>query len=67
MFAMLVGGQLAVKLPRESVDELIEAGVGAPFRVGKASPMTEWLTVTDEQFSTRFELAQEALHFVREG
>jgi hypothetical protein len=29
--------------------------------------MTEWLTVTDEKFSNRFERAQEALHLVRAG
>ena len=58
---------LVVKLPRARVDELIDAGAGAPFNAGKASPMTQWLTVFDEHISTWFELAQEALHFVRQS
>jgi len=58
---------LVVKLPRARVDELIDAGAGAPFKAGKSSWITQWLTEFDEHISTWFELAQGVLHFVRQG
>ena len=45
IFAMLVGGRLAVKLPSERVDELVEHGVGVRLETGRARPMKEWITV----------------------
>ena len=45
IFAMLVGGRLAVKLPRERIDELVDRGVGVRLETGRARPMKEWITV----------------------
>jgi hypothetical protein len=64
IFAMLTGGRLVVKLPRDRVDALIKIGVGEPFDAGKGRPMKEWLTVTGEDGETWLGLTQEALDFV---
>lgn len=53
IFAMLARDHLVVKLPRARVTELIDAGSGVPFTVGKTAPSKEWLA-----------LAREALAFV---
>lgn len=65
IFAMVTGGRLVVKLPRDRVDALIADGTGAPFDSGKGRPMKEWVAVTAEDDGTRLALAQEALAFVR--
>ena len=65
IFAMVVGGRLVVKLPRERVDALIGDGTGAPFASGKGRPMKEWLTVVDEDLHRWLALSREALDFVR--
>jgi hypothetical protein len=39
IFAMISGGRLVVKLPRDRVQSLIEAGVGTPFDAGKGRPV----------------------------
>lgn len=65
IFAMVTGGRLVVKLPRDRVDALISQGTGAPFDSGKGRPMKEWLTVVDDDGETWLTLAREALNFVR--
>ena len=65
IFAMVTGGRLVVKLPRDRVDALIGDGTGAPFDNGKGRPMKEWLTVVDEDDQTWVALSREALDFVR--
>ncbi|MDQ3642516.1 MAG: TfoX/Sxy family protein [Actinomycetota bacterium] len=65
IFAMLTGGRLVVKLPRDRVDALVGNGTGAPFDSGKGRPMKEWLTVVDDDDETWLTLTREALNFVR--
>jgi hypothetical protein len=63
IFAMLVRGEFVVKLPRNRVNELIQAGQGRHFDANKGRPMAEWLVANancDWQ-----KLAEEALSFVR--
>jgi hypothetical protein len=65
IFAMLVRGQLVVKLPRTRVDTLIAAGAGQrydPRRDGRH--MKEWLALAPASDLDWLALAQEALAFV---
>jgi hypothetical protein len=64
IFAMLTGGRVVVKLPRERVRELIEAGKGAPFDAGKGRPLQEWVAVDESARDDLLQLAQEARGFV---
>jgi len=48
IFAMLVGGELVVKLPRARVEALVASGDGAAFRSG-GRVLREWVTVTAPQ------------------
>lgn len=65
IFAMVTGGRLVVKLPRERVEALIGSGTGAPFDAGKGRPMKEWLAVSDGDEDAWLTLTREALNFVR--
>lgn len=64
IFAMLTGGRLVVKLPRDRVDALVAAGTGRQFDGGKGRPMREWMAVATEDDDERLALAREALDFV---
>ncbi|MDQ0210947.1 hypothetical protein BMF89_05740 [Arthrobacter sp. SRS-W-1-2016] len=64
IFAMISGGRLVVKLPRQRVETLIGTGAGAPFDAGKGRAMREWLTVTSDDEESWLALAREALDFV---
>ncbi len=64
IFAMLVRGQLVVKLPKRRVDALIGAGEGEPFDAGRGRPMKEWLAVARTQEENWLPLAREAMEFV---
>lgn len=64
IFAMLVNGELVVKLPRQRVDELVASGLAERFDPGHGRRMNEWITV-DPNASRRWSsLVTEARRFV---
>jgi hypothetical protein len=65
IFAMLVRGRLVLKLPRQRVDDLVEAGEGARFDANKGTPMREWLSLDAQSAVPWHSLALEALEFAR--
>ncbi len=67
IFVMLVRGRLVLKLPRQRVDALVEAGDGVRFDANKGTPMKEWLSLDPESARTWLPLAREALDFARRG
>jgi hypothetical protein len=67
IFAMLVRGQLVLKLPRGRVDELVAAGHGVRFDAGRGTAMKEWLSLSPESALSWPLLARQALDFVRDG
>ena len=64
IFAMLVGDELVVKLPRERVDELVEADVAKRFDAGKGRPMKEWASIAPSASRRWKALVDEARGFV---
>jgi hypothetical protein len=66
IFAMLVDGELVVKLPAARCAELAGAGRGRPFERGQGRPMREWVTVGEPARGDWPALAGEALAFVRD-
>jgi TfoX/Sxy family transcriptional regulator of competence genes len=64
IFAMLVGGELVVKLPRDRVDELVEGGAARRFDAGKGRPMKEWASVPASASRRWRGLVEEARTFV---
>ena len=67
VFAVLVKGQLVVKLPRQRVDALVAAGQGEYFDPGMGRLMKEWVSVPVRAASIWPGLAKEALAFVGSG
>jgi hypothetical protein len=64
-FVTLFRGVLAVKLPKERVDELVASGGGAPFEPMEGRAMKEWLALAPEAGVERWKaLAAEARAFV---
>ncbi|MFF4800795.1 hypothetical protein ACFY1U_20720 [Streptomyces sp. NPDC001351] len=64
IFAMLVRGQLVVKLPKERVDALVGAEEGDNFDANKGTPMKEWFALSPDSALDWSPLAREALAFV---
>jgi hypothetical protein len=64
IFAMLVAGELVVKLPAERCAALVQDGAGRPFQSGRRQ-MREWVAVDEARADGWPELAAEALAFVR--
>jgi YjbR len=64
IFAMLVRGELVVKLPRDRVEDLTAAGVGHPFDPGHGRLMKEWVAVTPGASRRWRKLVEEAHAFV---
>jgi TfoX/Sxy family transcriptional regulator of competence genes len=67
IFAMLVRGELVLKLPRTRGDQLVESGDGARFDAGKGKPMREWFVLSPASTRRWLTLAEEALNFVQEA
>jgi hypothetical protein len=67
IFAMLVRGELVLKLPRARVDEMVESGEGTRFDAGKGRPMREWFVLSPTSTRRWLPLAEEALDFVQEA
>jgi hypothetical protein len=65
IFAMLAGGRLVVKLPRQRVDALIASGDGARFDPRKDGRlMAEWLSLEPTSTTEWLALAREAMAYV---
>ncbi len=63
IFAMIVRGALVVKLPRERVDALVEAGTAERFQPGTGRTMKEWAAVGGEHLGEWEGLVAEAFAF----
>lgn len=64
IFAMLVRGNLVVKIPRDRVDALVTSGDGERFDSGGGRVMKEWLTLKPDSRQDWLALAKEAIAFV---
>jgi hypothetical protein len=67
IFAMLVRGQLVVKLSRGRVDALVDAGEGDRFDGNRGVPMRQWLCLDPGSVVSWPALAREALDYARSG
>ena len=65
IFAMLVRGELVVKLPADRVAAIVAADQGTQFDAGKGRPMREWASVPPDPGADWDALADEACRFVR--
>lgn len=65
IFAMLVDGELVVKLPRNRVEELSASGIGHPFDPGHGRLMKEWVVVSTRAGRRWPALVDEAREFAR--
>jgi TfoX/Sxy family transcriptional regulator of competence genes len=66
IFAMLTRGLFVVKLPKERVDDLVDAGKGQRFDSGQGRLMKEWIAVEAGALPW-VALAKEAHSYVRRG
>jgi 4a-hydroxytetrahydrobiopterin dehydratase len=67
IFAMLVGSELVVKLPKDRVDELVDSGIATRFDAGKGRPMKEWASIAPSASRRWKALVEEARAFVGLG
>ncbi len=67
IFAMLVRGELVVKLPRGRVEEITASGAGHQFDPGHGRLMKEWVAVAPSTPRRWHALVEEARAFVRAG
>jgi hypothetical protein len=63
IFAMLVRGELVLKLPGDRVDALVDSGDGKRFDAGKGRPMHEWIALSPTSRKAWLALAKEAMAF----
>jgi hypothetical protein len=64
IYAMLVKGELVVKLPDDRVEELTASGVGNRFDPGHGRLMKEWVAVAPNDARRWRALVEEARAFV---
>ena len=64
IFAFLSQGDLVVKLPRDRVAELVDAGTGKPYDARRGKVMKEWVAIAPAQSRRWSRLAAEACDFV---
>ena len=64
IFAMLVRGQLVVKLPRVRVDQLADRAIGNRFEPGTGRVMKEWASISPDAGGDWGALVAEAYEFV---
>lgn len=64
IFAMLVRGELVVKLPSQRVDDLVASGDGRYFDAGKGKSMREWFVLSPMSKKQWMTLAKQAMDFV---
>jgi hypothetical protein len=64
IFAMLVKGELVVKLPKDRVADLTASGVGHQFDPGHGRLMKEWVAVSHNAARRWRPLVKEARGFV---
>jgi hypothetical protein len=64
IFAMLVKGELVVKLPKDRVDDLAASGLGHNFDPGHGRLMKEWAAVSPAASRRWRALVDEARTFV---
>jgi hypothetical protein len=64
IFAMLVNGELVVKLPKDRVQGLVAKGAGAQFDPGHGRLMKEWAAVPVDSPEDWEGLVEEAFRFV---
>jgi hypothetical protein len=68
LFAMhLRKGSLLLKLPKARVDWLADSGDGERFDPGHGRVLKEWIAVRPDAVVDWFDLAREALSFVRQS
>ena len=63
IFAMLVGGDLVVKLPADRCADLVAAGSAAVFEVGRRR-MREWVRIGEVDETSWRQLAHDARRYV---
>jgi hypothetical protein len=64
IFAMLVRGELVVKLPADRCDEILATRAAARFVIGRRT-MREWVAIEHRDARHWVDVAEEALAFAR--